>query len=145
MLNVSIQEMMLYSTDGDSSHLLFGRMLAQRAELEYIQILEKLAADAATNPFTGEFNIVGRLAADVISGLMDIEQFHPKLKGYEKHLNDQVEKARGHISLGFNTAVKYDGTNDELLFKGLAEFRQAENLLSQTLVNLHNPQYDRTE
>ncbi|MHC9542109.1 MAG: zinc ribbon domain-containing protein [Vulcanimicrobiota bacterium] len=144
-LNVSIQEMMLYSADGDSSHLLFGRMLAQRAELEYIQILEKLAVDAGTNPFTGEFNIVGRVAADVIAGLMDIEQFHPKLKDYQQHLSDQVEKARGHITLGFNTAGKYDGTNDEVLFKGLAEFRQAEDLLSQALVNLHNPHDNRTQ
>jgi len=138
--NVSVQEMMLYADDGDSSHLLFGRMLAQRAELEYIQILEKLASDAGANPFTGELNIAGRLAAEVIAGMMDIEQFHPKLREFEKHLNNQVEKASRHISLGFSNAEKYDGTNDEVLFKGLAEFRQAEDLLAQALVNLYDSQ-----
>ncbi len=139
MFNMSIQEMMLYYADGESFHLQYGRMLAQRAELEYIQVLEKLAADAHTNPFTNEYNIMGRLATDVIEGRMDIEEFQQKLKEYEKDINEQVEKAHNNISLGFNAAGKYDGTNDEILFYGISEFRQAENQLAQALVNLYNP------
>lgn len=140
MLNVSLDEIGQYAENEDYSHIRFGRMLAQRAELEYIQIMEMLKSDASSNPFANEPNVLGNLASRIVEGKIGIEEFREKTVNLEKIIFEQIQKAENLIKEGLEKARKYDGTNDSVVFKAINDLSAAGELLSRAVVNLYNPE-----
>lgn len=140
MFKLSFQELALFGIDSNITHLCFGRMLAQRAELEYIQIMEKLRSDASLNPFSGQPDVLGALAFQVAEGKTGIQQFREKISDLERLICSQIKNAHECISQGIRQAKEYDGTNDEAIIRASEKLAIASDLLSRTILNLIKPE-----
>jgi len=138
-LRLSFREMSLFRDDSDQDHLRFGRMLAQRAELEYIRIMEMLRSDSRADPFSGQPFVVGNMASGVIEGSLDIREFHERLEKLETLLKRQIEKAGELIRKGFKEAGRYDGKDDDIIVNSIQDFAIAGDLLARMVLNLTNP------
>lgn len=139
MLSLSFQEMSLFCTDRDPDHLRFGRMLAQRAELEYIRIMEMLRSDSRSDPFSGQPFVVGKLASEVIEGTLDLKEFHARIEKLEIILQKQIEKAGEMIRKGLTEARKYNGTDDDIIMNSIHDLAIAGDLLGRAVLNLTDP------
>lgn len=138
-LRLSFREMSIFRDDGDPDHLRFGRMLAQRAELEYIRIMEMLRSDSRADPFSGQPFVVGNMASGVIEGTLDIREFHERLEKLETLLKRQIEKSGELIRKGFREAERYDGKDDDIIVNSIRDFATAGDLLARMVLNLTNP------
>ncbi len=139
MFNLSFHELALFTGDGDQAHLRRGRMLAQRAEVEYIDIMKMLRADSTLNPFAGEPNVLGSLASLIIEGKLGREGYLEKLQELENLLGRQIEKAGSLVKEGLGKARKYEGTDETFLQAAMQDLSIAADLLARAVLNLHNP------
>lgn len=115
-------------------------MMAQRAELEYIDFLEAVKADAEGNPFEGEANVLSDLAARFIKAQIGINEFKESLSQLEKTVNTYIEKANEFLKAGFEKAYQFDGTDDTLVFEAIEDLQTSSEFLGKAVVNLYNPQ-----
>lgn len=140
MFNKGLEEFFHFSETKDPAHIHFGKVLAQRAELEYIQILEMLRIDATANPFTGETDVVGKLASSLVSGELNQEDFKESLAELEKELLEYIEKGEKSLKVGLEKARQFDGTNMEIMDEAMSELQEAEEQLSKAIINLYSPE-----
>lgn len=139
MFEKGLEEMLLFVEDNDTAHLRFGRILAQRAELEYIQILEMLQIDAnaPTNPFRGAPNVVGNLADQFYQGNITLEELKKDLDEFEKVANVYFERGTKFLKEGFDLARKFDGSNEEVMAAAIDRLTEAGDEISKAIINLH--------
>lgn len=138
MLEKALEEMLLFSGDRDESHIRFGRVLAQRAELEYIQILEMLKYDSSINPYEGAPNVLGNLAGRYFEGEMGLTTLQDELKDYEESAMASLYSCKGMLTEGFALAGKFDGNNREVMTAAIDKLTEAADELSKLIVNLHS-------
>lgn len=140
MFDLSLKELALFPEDGDNAHLRYGRMLAQRAELEYIDIMKMLRADAALNPFSGVPNVLGGLGSLIMEGKLGREDYLARLQDLENLLDRQIQNALKLVKEGMARARKFDGTDDGILHEAIRTLSTAGDLLARAVINLHNPE-----
>ncbi len=138
MLEKALEEMLMFADDQDDSHIRFGRVLAQRAELEYIQILEMLKYDSSINPFEGAPNVLGNLARRYFEGELGLTTFQDELKEYEESTMASLYNCKTTLTEGFALAGKFDGNNREILTIAIDRLTEAADGLSKLIVNLHS-------
>lgn len=137
MFEKGMEEMLFYTEDQDPSHLRFGRLLAQRAELEYIQILEMIRYDSSTNPFEGAPNVMGKLAGMYFDGNISLTEFKKEIQNLEENTMKIFEKSRQLLDEGFKIAGTFDGVSEGVLGNAIDKLVEAGDELSKAIVNLH--------
>jgi len=137
MFNKGLEEMLLFEEDSDASHLRFGKILVQRAEMEYIQVLEMLMRDASMNPFEGAPNVVGDLARRYFDGEINQEAFKEQVGEFEKVAMESFENSRKMIDEAFKLAKNFEGTGEEDISRAIDKLTDAGNELSKIIINLH--------
>ena len=138
MLEKALEEMLLFAEDQDDSHLRFGKVLAQRAELEYIQILEMLKYDSSINPFEGAPNVLGNMARRYFEGELGLTAIRDELKEYEESTMSSLKDCKTALTEGFALAGKFDGNNREIITAAIDRLTEAADGLSKLIVNLHS-------
>lgn len=136
----SLQELRLFGDDGNGRHLILGRLLAQRAELEYIQLLARIASDASADPYVGEAGVLGQLARALVEGRMTAVEYSNRLDALETTVAKQMEAAQQALASGFEGARRYDGAALEGLGPALDDFARARDLLAGVVLNLADPE-----
>ncbi len=144
MLTKGLEEMYLFSQDQDPSHIRFGRMIAQRAELDYIGVMEMVNADAHANPFEGESNVLGRMASLVMRGEMDSNTFCENVSTLENTVLGYIDKSKKILKDAFKKAKEFDGSNEEVLTKAIDQTKEATEVLSKAILNLYDPEEVRS-
>ena len=137
MFEKGLEEMMFYGEDKNPDHIRFGRTLAQRAELEYIQVLEMLRYDASINPFEGAPNVLGDLARRFYEGQIVLPAFMEEVNEFEKTAMNTLEVSKKLLTKGFQIAKKFDGVSQEVIEEAIAKITIAGDELSKLIVNLH--------
>lgn len=135
----ALEEILLFEDDQAPYHIRYGRMLAQRAELEYIQIVEMLVYDASGsyNPFEGAPFVLGNLAEEFYCGELSLDEFKQQLKDLEKVTNGYFEKGSSLVKEGFALADRFDGNNGEILQTAIDKLAEAGDEISKAIINLH--------
>jgi hypothetical protein len=135
----ALEELLLFEKDQAPYHIRFGRMLAQRAEMEYIQIIEMLVYDAKAdcNPFEGAPFVLGNLAEDFYIGRLSLQGFKEKLTAFEKTTNNYLKRGNQLLKNGFALAAKFDGTDGEILQAAIDKLAEAGDEISKAIINLH--------
>lgn len=143
LFEMALSEMELYGEDGDIEHLLFGRFLLQRSELEYIDILKTLKQQSRMDPFAGYRNIVAAWAGQLATGSLGREEFVSRMENLEQALLERIEQAQTLLQKGFETAKTYEGIEDAQMVAVMEKLAQAVELLSGVILNLYNPDETR--
>ncbi|MCE1245371.1 MAG: hypothetical protein LWY06_01870 [Firmicutes bacterium] len=135
----ALEEIFLYSQDQAPYHIRYGRMLAQRAELEYIQIVEMLVSDASGNynPFEGAPFVLGTLAEEFYEGKLTLDEFKEQLSDFKNATYTYLEKGRSLAREGFALAEAFDGDNGDTMQAAIDKLSEAGDEISKAIINLH--------
>lgn len=133
------EEMALFEEDQDTSHIIFGRNLAQRAELEFIQVMEMIKHDAKAtmNPFEGAPNVLGNLAEKYYNGEISLDDFQEQVKLFRETTNNYFREGKRLLDEGFELAAKFDGKNETVIEEAINKLEMAGDEISKAIINLH--------
>jgi len=139
ILMKGLEEIRFFADDGDSSHIRFGRVLAQRGELEYIQIMEMLRYDYTTsvNPFEDAPNVIGNLGKRYYKGEINLEALKEEVERFEKITQENKTRAEKLLEEGFKLVRDFDGKDESKLEKAIKKLKDAGDEFSKLIINLH--------
>ncbi len=140
MFELSLSEMETAGQDGDVFHLSFGRFLAQRAELEYIELLKSMKMESTMNPFANETSVFEQMASRLQRGEETSDNFKKQIETLEDSVNKRLKEAGKILNSAMEKAKKYDGTNDTVMIDAIKKISEGINLLSGIIINLYNPE-----
>lgn len=139
MFMKGLEEIRFFTDDTDPSHIRFGRVLTQRAELEYIQIMEMLKYDctATINPFEGSPNVIGNLGKRYYKGEINLSALKEEVDRFEKVTQENKKKGEKLVEEGFKLARDFDGKDESKLEKAIDKLKEGADEFSKLIINLH--------
>ncbi|MCD4783385.1 MAG: hypothetical protein K8T10_06100 [Candidatus Eremiobacteraeota bacterium] len=139
MFMKGLEEIRFFAVDADPSHIRFGRTLTQRAELEYIQIMEMLKYDysATMNPFEDAPNVIGNLGKRYYKGEINLSTLKEEVNRFEKVTQENKKKGEELVEEGFKIARDFDGKDESTLEKAIDKLKEGADEFSKLIINLH--------
>ncbi len=143
LFDLSFSEMEFMNEDGNSAHLKFGVYLAQRAEIDYIELLKSMKMQSKMDAFANEIYVIGTMASKLHTGQETQEGYKTTLTELKETVDTHFAKSQETLNKAFDKALQYTGSNNDIIKQALLNVAEGVQELSAIIINLHNPEETR--
>lgn len=143
LFKLALAELEAFAARPDSGRLRVGMLVAEKAEEHYQGLLDSVRVDAVGHRFTGEPDLVRRLAGAVMEGVLPVEEYRERMARLQEAVEGWLAEGARLLQAGFAAAREYDGVRQEGVAQAGQDLESASRELGRVILAIHDPESTR--